>query len=175
MSKNSKNQIIIGVLSDTHIPSRTSDIPNKIIEDFKKRKVDYIFHLGDYTELEVYEKLKELFGDDKVFGISGNMDGRDVNNTLPPTREITLIDYKIFLTHGSGGPNRIINRLNRSYELSEYDIVIFGHVHQPINEEHDGVLYLNPGTPTDKRFADINTYGILTLSKENIRFEIIEI
>lgn len=175
MNDKSTNKIIIGVLSDTHIPSRTSEIPKQIIEDFKKRKVDYIFHLGDYTELNVYKKLGEIFGKDNVFGISGNMDEKDVNSSLPETRELEFMGYKIFLTHGSGGPKGIIKRLNRKNNLSHYDIVIFGHVHQPINEKHNGILYLNPGTPTDKRFADRNTYGILTLSKNNIDFEIIEI
>jgi hypothetical protein len=175
MKENSRKLIIIGVISDTHIPSRTSEIPSQIIEEFKKRNVDFIFHLGDYTELDVYERLKEMFGEEKVIGISGNMDGNEVNSTLPTTRELELMGYKIFLTHGSGGPNRIIKRLNRDHDLSTYDIVIFGHVHKPINEKHNGILYLNPGTPTDKRFADMNSYGFLTLSHDGAKFEIIQL
>jgi len=175
MSEHSPNQIKIGILSDTHIPSRGPHIPEQIINDFKKRKVDYVFHLGDFTNIDVYKKLIETFGKDKFFGISGNMDGYDINKLLPETREIELMGYKIFLTHGSGGPKGIIQRLNKNYNLTGYDIVIFGHIHHPINEEHNGILYLNPGTPTDKRFTDVNSYGILTLTKENIEFQIIEI
>jgi hypothetical protein len=175
MNENSRSLITIGVISDTHIPSRTSEIPPQVIEEFSKRNIDYIFHLGDYTELDVYERLKKRFGEEKVIGISGNMDGNEVNSTLPTNRELELMGYKIFLTHGTGGPNRIIKRLNRDHDLSSYDLVIFGHVHKPINEKHDGILYLNPGTLMDKRFADINTFGILTLSREDIDFEIIEL
>jgi len=175
MSDLNKKSILIGVISDTHIPSRTDTIPQEIIDSFKAKKVDYIFHLGDYTTLEVYEQLCAIFGGDKVIGIAGNMDSGDVNETLPKTREIELLGYKIFLTHGSGGPKRIIKRLNRNYDLSPYDIIIFGHVHQPINKKKGEKYYFNPGTPTDKRFTDINSYGILELSADLVDFKIIRL
>ncbi len=78
------------------------------------------------------------------------------------------------MTHGTGGPNIIIKRLNKSHDLSPYDIIIFGHVHRPYNEVwRDGKLYLNPGTPTDKRFTNINSYGYLRISKDLVEPEII--
>ena len=32
-------------------------------------------------------------------------------------------------------------------------MIVFAHSHQPVNELLDGVLYLNPGSPTWKRRA----------------------
>jgi putative phosphoesterase len=173
MIESTKQRLLIGVISDTHIPSRTDTIPQEIVDDFKGKKVDYVFHLGDYTTLEAYKQLTSTFGEDKVIGISGNMDSSDINKSLPSTRELEVFGHRIFLTHGSGGPNRIIKRLNKQYDLRSYDIIIFGHVHQPINQKENGKYYFNPGTPTDKRFTDVNSYGFLEISEDTVNFKII--
>lgn len=168
-----KKEILIGVISDTHIPSRGPIIPESIIQDFLNKNIDYIFHLGDYTTLDAHKSLIKLFGKDKVISVSGNMDEQKITQILPKTREISIIGYKIFLTHGSGGPNGIIERLNREFNLINYDIIIFGHTHRPLNEKRDGKLYLNPGTPTDKRFTNVNSYSYLKLSQNKIDVDII--
>jgi len=175
MISTNKDELLIGLISDTHVPSRTSHIPKNILKDFKQRNIDYLFHLGDFETLKVYQELIDTFGKDKVIGVIGNMDeGHELREMLPETIEFELFGKKIFLTHGMGGPNIVIKRLNKRFDLSPYDIIIFGHVHRPYNEVwRDGKLYLNPGTPTDKRFTDINSYGYLKISKEIIEPEII--
>ena len=171
-----KESLLIGLISDTHIPSRTDQIPPQILEDFKEREIDYLFHLGDFTTMEAYKRLQNDFGEDKMIGILGNMDDGKLKDILPETRELELYGKKIFMVHGMGGPNIIIKRLNKHYDLSPYDIIIFGHVHRPYNEVwKDGKLYLNPGTPTDKRFTDINSYGFLRISEKEVNPEIIEL
>ncbi|MFX1575230.1 MAG: metallophosphoesterase family protein [Promethearchaeota archaeon] len=174
MMKIDNEELLIGLIGDTHIPSRGAEIPKFIINDFKEKNIDYLFHLGDFTKPEVYRNLQETFGEDKVIGIIGNMDGHKLRNILPETREFNLFGHKIFMTHGMGGPHNIIKRLNERYDLSKYEIVIFGHTHHPFNERgKDGKLYLNPGSPTDKVFTDVNSYGYLTISKEKIKPDII--
>ncbi len=174
MIKNDKEELLIGLIGDTHIPSRGPEIPEFIIDDFKEKNIDYLFHLGDFTKLEVYTNLQEIFGKDKVLGLIGNMDDHELRNILPETIELDLFGHKIFMTHGMGGPDIILERLGKRYDLSKYDIVIFGHVHHPFNETwRDEKLYISPGTPTDKVFTDINSYGYLTISKEKVEPEII--
>lgn len=174
MIKTEKDELLIGLIGDTHIPSRGPEIPKNIINDLKERKIDYLFHLGDYTTYRVYFNLLEIFGKDKVIGIRGNMDESKLVKTLPEKVEFDLYGYKIFMTHGMGGPHKVIERLNKHFDLSRYDIIIFGHVHHPYNEKwKDGKLYISPGTPTDKKFTDINSYGFLKISKEKVNFEII--
>ena len=174
MIKTDKDELLIGLLSDTHIPSRRSEIPEVIIEDFKENQIDYLFHLGDYERFKVYQNLLDTFGKEKVIGILGNMDDFKLRKNLPETLEFELYGRKIFMTHGTGGPNIIIKRLNRSYDLEPYDIIIFGHVHRPYNEVwRDDKLYINPGTPTDKKFTDINSYGYLRISKNKVEPKII--
>lgn len=174
MIKINKDELLIGLIGDTHIPSRASKIPSNIIEDFKNKNIDYLFHLGDFTNYKVYKNLQETFGKDKVIGVLGNMDNHKLKEILPEKLEFNLYGHKIFMTHGMGGPNIIIKRLNKRFNLSKYDIIIFGHVHRPYNERwRDGRLYISPGTPTDKHFTDINSYGYMKISKEEIEPEII--
>ncbi|MFW9999667.1 MAG: metallophosphoesterase family protein [Candidatus Hodarchaeota archaeon] len=169
-----KEQLLIGLIGDTHIHSRKGDTLQKIIDDFKAKKVDYIFHVGDYTHYKVYKELQDIFGKERFIGIVGNMDDSKLSTELPKKIELDLFGHKIFVTHGEGGPHNIIERLNKRFDLSEYDIIIFGHAHRPFNEKkEDGKLYISPGTPTDKRFTDINSYGYLKISKDKVDPEII--
>jgi len=168
MIDNGKDEILIGLISDTHIPSRGIEIPKVIIDDFLDKKVDYVFHLGDFTKYNVYEKLQDIFGKNKVIGIKGNMDDSKINSKLPERLELKAYGYNILLLHGWGGPNMVLRRLKKHADLAKYQIIIFGHIHKPLTEKVENQYFINPGTPTDKKFADINSYGFLTLSKEKI-------
>ena len=174
MLEKNKDQILIGLISDTHIHSKFPDILHHIINDFKEKQIDYLVHLGDYTHYKVFENFQKIFSKEKFIGIIGNMDDSNLKKELPEKMELELFGHKIFITHGEGGPHNIINLLNRRFDLSNYDIIIFGHAHQPFNETWgDGKLYINPGSPTDKRFTDINSYGYLKISQEKIEPKII--
>ena len=175
-----KEELLIGLISDTHIPYHgpihqeifIDKIPEALLEDFKRRQVDYVIHLGDYVEYRVFEELQDVFGKDKVIGIRGNMDNSEVQNKLPETLEFDLFGYKIFALHGEGGPNMIIRRISKHYDISKYDIVICGHIHRPLAEVRDGKWFINPGTPTDTKFTDIHSYAFLRLGKGKIEPEI---
>ena len=174
MLETNKDQLLIGLISDTHIHSKFPDILHHIIDDFKEKQIDYLVHMGDYTSYKVYRELQNTFSTEKFIGIIGNMDDSNLKKELQEKLELELFGHKIFITHGEGGPNNIIKRLNRRFDLSKYDIIIFGHAHQPFNETwRDGKLYINPGTPTDKRFTDINSYGYLKISQEEVEPKII--
>jgi putative phosphoesterase len=174
MIMTNKKDLLIGLIGDTHIGSERQEIPEFIIEDFQQKKIDYLVHVGDFTSYKVYEKLQDVFGKDKIIAISGNMDDSKISKDLPENIELDLYGHKIFITHGSGAPHNIIKRLKRNFDLSKYDIIIFGHAHRPFNEKgENNKLYISPGTPTDKRFTNINSYGYLRISQEKIEPEII--
>jgi putative phosphoesterase len=180
MIQTDKEEILIGLLSDTHVPQRTNALPESVIDDFINRKVDYVFHLGDFTSFDVYGKLIETFGKDKVVAVKGNMDfDSKIKEALPDTLEFKIYEFNVLLLHGMGGPNMIIKRLIKKLDLlnSDYDIVIFGHTHRPVNEKHNGILFFNPGTttPIDNKFTVISSYGYLKISKDKIEPEIVYI
>ncbi len=179
MIKTDKEELLIGLMSDSHVPSRTHEISRVVVNDFLEKKVDYVFHLGDFTSIQVYKNLLETFGKDKVIGIIGNMDeDEELKEILPKTVEFELYGKKVFMTHGMGGPNIIIKRLNKKFDLTPFDIVIFGHTHHPVNEIwRDGKLYLNPGTttPIDGKLTVESSYGFLKISKEKVEPKIIHL
>ena len=178
MIQTDKEEILIGLLSDTHIPQRTENLPDVVLDDFKKRNVDYVFHMGDFTSYGVYKKLIELFGKDKVVAVRGNMDfNSNLIKTLPQTLELKIYNFKVLVLHGMGGPNIIIKRLIKKLDLlnSDYDAVIFGHTHRPVNERSNGILFFNPGTttPIDNKFTVISSYGYMKITRNEIKPEIV--
>ena len=178
MIQTDKEEILIGLLSDTHVPQSTDIIPDVVLDEFKKRNVDYVFHTGDFTSFGVYENLIEIFGSDKVVAVRGNMDSdSNLKQTLPEKLEFNIYDFKVLMLHGMGGPNIIIKRLIKKLDLlsSDYDIVIFGHTHRPVNEKSNGILFFNPGTttPIDNKFTVISSYGYLKITRDTIIPEIV--
>ena len=47
-------------------------------------------------------------------------------------------------------------------EEKQADVVVFGHIHVPVNREADGILLINPGSPSRPRNG-VPSFGILTL------------
>jgi putative phosphoesterase len=61
--------MLIGVISDTHIPERANTIPEIVFEIFKE--VDLILHAGDLVSLEVRDQLEKIA---PTICVQGNMD-----------------------------------------------------------------------------------------------------
>ncbi|MEW6101800.1 MAG: metallophosphoesterase [Candidatus Omnitrophota bacterium] len=150
----------IGVISDTHIHARDSQLPQKITEEFKK--VDMVIHAGDLVSLDVIDKLRSLCKN--VIAVRGNMDADEVRNILPEKQIISAGKYKIGVMHGYGAPANLIEALKSAFKQDTVDIIIFGHSHKPLNEKIGEVLFFNPGSAMDKIFAEYNSYGIIELN-----------
>lgn len=161
----------IGVISDTHIPERANRLPQKILEDFKN--VDMILHAGDLIELKVLEDLRQSCP--RISAVWGNMDLPNVRGLLSEKEIIKINDKRIGLTHGFGHPSKLIELVTKIFKNDAVEAIIFGHSHYPINETRAGVLYFNPGSPTDKLFSPYNSYGILEITDNKIEGKIIKL
>lgn len=159
----------IGVISDTHIPKAADWLPEAVCEDLKR--ADLILHAGDLTEIEVLEKLKTLAPVKAVFG---NMDDAVVQKALPKKEIITAGRFRIGLIHGWGPPIGLMQRVGKEFYNAKVDIIIYGHSHVPKNERQNGIIFFNPGSPTDKIFTRENYYGIIELNDE-IKIELIRL
>lgn len=157
----------IGVISDTHIPVNTGKIPHKILEDFKG--VELILHAGDLVEMSVFDTLRKIA---PLFAVFGNMDSYQVKKTLPQKETIKVKKFKIGIVHGWGNSEELKNNVKGEFE--NVDVIVYGHSHSPVNEFAEGVLFFNPGSPTDKIYAPYNCYGILEINK-NIEGRIIKL
>ena len=53
--------------------------------------------------------------------------------------------------------------------------VVFGHSHQPVNEDEEDFLLFNPGSPTWKRMAPFTSMGLLWIERTNIEAEVVSV
>lgn len=151
----------IGVISDTHIPSRKPELPAFVAKAFAG--VDMILHAGDINDFSVLRELNNIAPTEAV---AGNTDPPGVAEALGTQLLLELAGFRVGLTHGHLGrgkttPDRAFNTF-----LGKADVVIFGHSHQPLQKLRDGVLLLNPGSPTDKRRQSKYSLAILSLTKK---------
>ncbi|PIP20644.1 MAG: YfcE family phosphodiesterase [Candidatus Omnitrophica bacterium CG23_combo_of_CG06-09_8_20_14_all_40_11] len=160
----------IGVIADTHIPDCGKEIPQQILEAFKK--VDMVIHAGDLVDLNVLDKLKAVCKN--VRAVWGNMDSYEVRKELPEKEIIELGNYKIGIIHGYGHPNKLIDLVTGIFKNDFINLIIFGHSHSALNEKRGNIIYFNPGSPTDKIFALHNSYGIIEIN-DKIEAKIIKI
>ncbi|RAP44628.1 metallophosphoesterase [uncultured Methanosphaera sp.] len=158
--------MLIGVISDTHIPTRSSKIPEKVFEVFKN--VDMILHAGDIESLDVIKSLEEIA---PVTAVHGNC---DPNLELNEREVIEVENVRIGLAHGVVYPKGDTQQLYYIAKELDVDILITGHTHQAMIEKIDDVLLLNPGSPTQPRLTD-PTVMLLKINGADVEAEIVKI
>jgi putative phosphoesterase len=158
------------VLSDTHIPLVVPKLPARIVKELKK--ADMCLHAGDYVDMKVIRDIQRYTD---FHGVHGNMDDEKLRKKLPEKLLLKVESVKIGMTHGSGAPVGIRERVAAVFEKDEVDIVIFGHSHQAYMERHDGRLYFNPGSATDIFYTRVNTFGIIEIDGEKVSPAIVRI
>ncbi|WP_303247830.1 YfcE family phosphodiesterase [uncultured Methanobrevibacter sp.] len=161
--------MLIGLISDTHIPDRGKNLPDKVFESFEN--VDMILHAGDVTSQEVLDKLSEFA---PVIAIQGNTD-RMVGLDLPKTEIVEANGMRIGLNHGEVYPRADTQQLLYLAKQLDVDILVTGHSHQPKIEQIDGTLLLNPGSPMVPRLAD-RTIMLLEIDDDkNVDVELVKV
>jgi len=162
---------LVGLISDTHIPAKAKAVPKKIFEVFNGASL--ILHAGDLTQLSVVDELEQLA---PVVAVYGNMDQNEVEKRLPKINSVKVYKWKIGVIHNPGifwGTKRMKTIAKRN----NFDALIFGHTHRPSLKREEGILFVNPGSPTNPlpRFLTKPTVALLRITKEKIEPEIIEI
>ena len=160
--------MLIGLISDTHIPDRARILPQNVLDAFAN--VDLILHAGDLTSLKAIEELEDLA---PVMAVQGNMD-RAKGIDLPKARVIEAEELRIGLVHGEVYPRADTQQLLYLAKELDADILVSGHSHQPKIEQAEGILLLNPGSPVVPRLAD-RTVMILEINKKELDVEIVKI
>lgn len=160
--------MLIGLISDTHIPDRAKKLPKQVITTFKN--VDLIIHAGDLTSLEVIDELEKIA---PTIAIQGNMD-RAAGIKLPNAKVIEIEDLKIGIAHGEVYPRADTQQLLYLARQLDVDILITGHSHQPKIEQNEGILLLNPGSPVVPRLAD-RTVMLLEINNKDVDVEVVKI
>lgn len=157
------------VLSDTHIPQAAEELPHKIYDELKS--ADLLLHAGDITSLIFLKNLQKLAKEMKA--VYGNMDCPSLRKILPKKEVIKVNGFTVGLIHGWGAPSGLIDLAEKEFSTGggsafgrqkKPDIIIFGHSHQPLCLNKNGILFFNPGSPTDKVFSEVNSYGLILIN-----------
>lgn len=124
------------------------------------RSCDCIFHAGDVCVQRVLDELAEIA---PVYAVHGNNDEPALVRALPLERVFSVGDLRIGLLHGHDvrRPARVI-ALERMRDV--VDCVVYGHSHRAEVETREGLLMVNPGSPTDPRYGRTPTYAIMHVS-----------
>lgn len=160
----------IGVISDTHIHRPDDEFPKQLIEGLTG--VDLILHAGDLVDISVLNRLQKIA---RVIAVHGNMDSNAVRGTLLEQEIISVEKIKIGLVHGWGPPMGLIDRVKEVFLTKNVDVIIYGHSHIAATKQLDNILFINPGSPTDKIFAPYNSYAILNIEGRQIDAKIIKL
>ena len=153
----------IGLISDTHIP-HFKRLPGAIWQHFTN--VDLIIHAGDISILSVLSELETIA---PVVAVQGNVEQEEVVSKLPIKREVVVGHCRIGIVHILGEAAHYARTAR--HEFPNARVVVFGHSHNPYNQEHAGQLLFNPGSATDRRRQPTYTIGLLHIDDEALSVE----
>ena len=161
----------VGLIADTHIPTRAQCIPKRVFKIFEN--VDFIVHAGDLVQLAVIDELEQLA---PVLAVHGNMDGPEVSGALPKLNSLKIFDWKIGVMHD---PHALfgMGKMREIAKQNGFNVFVYGHTHNSNIKWEGKTLYINPGSPTNPlpSFISKASVALLKVTKENITPEIIHI
>ena len=141
-------RLTIGIISDTH-----GTLTEKAIEALAG--VQVILHAGDIGSEEIIVQLERIA---PVIAVRGNMDGGPWCRDRSVTEAIEIGGIGIYLLHD-------VHRLDLDPAAGGFRMVVSGHTHRAAAIEHNGVLFLNPGSAAYPRSG--NPPGIARVTIEN--------
>ena len=139
------------ILSDTHGLLRP-----QVIEHLQT--ADAILHAGDINRPAILEQLRQYA---PLYVVRGNND-KEWAQDIPHDLTVTLGGVRFYMVH---------NQKEIPAELSGADVVVFGHSHKYVQEERNGLLWLNPGSCGPRRFHQEITMMTAQVSHGQIQVE----
>ncbi len=146
----------IGVISDTH------DVLRQEVIDILNT-CDMIMHAGDICKENILTELKQI---KPVLVVRGNND-KEWAMQIPKVLQGEIDGVRYVMVH---------DRKDIPNELTDINLVIFGHSHKYYEEYCDGVYYVNPGSCGKRRFTLPLTMviieivnGIISIKKIDIK------
>ena len=150
----------IGLISDTHSAGSGWDLPTPILDALAG--CDLLLHCGDLECIGVLDCLEQVA---PVLAVRGYEDPREPGDRLADTTRVVKVSgASIGMVHDIQWPvppitttpdgtglvypdDGLHDLLVRKFG-EPVDVVAFGDTHEELVEWRDGVLFINPGSPT---------------------------
>ena len=145
----------LAILSDTHGLLRP-----EVVEHLKT--ADAILHGGDINKQSIVDQLRQYA---PLYVVRGNND-KEWAEDIPHDLTVTLGGVTFAMVH---------NKKELPQALDGVNVVVFGHSHKYVQEEKDGMLWLNPGSCGPRRFHQEITMMMAEVGDGKIRVEKITI
>ena len=141
----------VAILSDTHGLLRP-----QVME--RLETADAILHGGDINRQSIVDQLAQYA---PLYIVRGNND-KDWAEAIPHDLTVTLGGLSFYMVH---------NKKEIPPDLAGVDVVVFGHSHRYVQEEKNGMLWLNPGSCGPRRFHQEITMMMAEVSDGTIQVE----
>jgi uncharacterized protein len=155
---------LAAVIADMHIPRRARALPENLLPHLER--TDLILHAGDLIDPLL---LSEMAAYAPVRAVQGNLDPPEPK--LPKVLQFEFGGVRIAMIHDSGQKKGRRSRMRRRFP--EARVVVYGHSHIPWLEDEEGLLLLNPGSPTDRRRRPEHTFALLWVEGGEVRAEVL--
>jgi putative phosphoesterase len=124
-----------------------------------------IIHAGDVGNPSILSRLRDIA---PVVGVRGNVDTEPWARVLPLTNVVQADPHTIYVLHD-------LTQLDLDPRAAGLSAVISGHSHQPLIDERNGILFLNPGSAGPRRFDLPVTVARLTTEEGRLRARILDL
>lgn len=141
----------LAILSDTHGMLRP-----EVLEQIEG--CDMILHGGDINKQDILDQLNRIA---PVYAVRGNND-REWAEHIPVSLHLNIEDLHFFIIH---------NKRQIPKDLTDVDVVIFGHSHRYTEQLIDGTFWLNPGSCGRRRFNQEITFALMTVDGKTYQTE----
>jgi putative phosphoesterase len=167
----------IGLISDTHIPEARDQLWPQVYKAFSG--VDAILHGGDIHDVSLLDTFTPIA---PTWAARGNGEdgsgGRPIQPDHPSLQEVWELEFEGFsigLMHELYIPEipphlTVTNTLVRNFGHKNFDIVVYGDTHVERIDTIEGILCVNPGSPTYPRNLEtqLGTIGFIDIQKNKI-------
>lgn len=169
--------MLIGLISDTHMPVDAKELPRKLEQAF--RDVDLILHAGDVYAASVLSELGTIA---PLLVSKGDDDYGQVleDERMKEEHILTFEGITIRLVHefiiescmNNDGPTQG----SENTSGTPPDIIIYGHTHKPALNHRGSFLTVTPGSATFPNYVCTpGTVGLLTIKSGKAQAQIIQL
>jgi putative phosphoesterase len=149
--------VTLGIIADTHVPDRSAGVNPRALDIFRQADVKAILHVGDVSVKRVLTELEQVA---PVHAVRGNRDWLYLG-VLPLRKVLTFEGIRLGMVHGHGtvreyffdkvdyaihGLDQERYKRRALATFPDVNVVVFGHLHIPVNEWVGRRLLFNPGS-----------------------------